>query len=486
MAITPLRSSCLSRLTSSDREMPGRPRSISLNRVLPQRPSRAGSAASTARRGSRCPAPPGSTGRTHACRPWSRDRGRAVSPFPGLVAARPAGAQWRHGDGHHHHHEPSVTLEHRREAELVAWADELGAEIAPFAADHDRDGTFVTEAFSCCARRATWPSPCPTSSAATAPRIREVAMAQRQLARSCGSTALASSMHQHVTLFTAWRYRRGLPGAEGTLRRIADEGIVLVSTGGADFTHPRGTAVAVEGGFRVTGHKVFASQVPVGDVFSTMFVHDDDGTPVVLNMAVPSAPTASPCSTTGTRWACAAPAATTSTSTTSSCPTERVLARRPYGVLDPPLQVIVSIAMPRDHRPSTSAWPRPPGRRRRPGRRHGRGRRPGDPAPDRRHGQPPAGHVVGPRRRPAHGRRRRRTVDDDVADVMAAKREIAIGGIEVCDLAMEVAGGAGYFKTSVIERCYRDIRGAKFHPFCPEQTLVHAGRVALGLPADAM
>ena len=86
-----------------------------------------------------------------------------------------------------------------------------------------------------------------------------------------------------------------------------------------------------------------------------------------------------------------------------------------------------------------------------------------------------------------------RTVGDDptpalatVVDVMAAKREIALGGIEVCDLAMEVAGGSAFFKTSVIERCYRDVRGAKFHPFGPEQTLVHAGRVALGLPADEM
>ena len=73
-----------------------------------------------------------------------------------------------------------------------------------------------------------------------------------------------------------------------------------------------------------------------------------------------------------------------------------------------------------------------------------------------------------------------------VVDVMAAKREVALGGIEVCDLAMEVAGGSAFFKTSVIERCYRDVRGAKFHPFGPEQTLVHAGRVALGLPADEM
>ena len=33
-------------------------------------------------------------------------------------------------------------------------------------------------------------------------------------------------------------------------------------------------------------------------------------------------------------------------STTCSCPTSKILADRPYGVVDPPLQVIVSIAMP--------------------------------------------------------------------------------------------------------------------------------------------
>ena len=75
---------------------------------------------------------------------------------------------------------------------------------------------------------------------------------------------------------------------------------------------------------------------------------------------------------------------------------------------------------------------------------------------------------------------------ETVAAVMAAKREIALAGIEVCDLAMEVAGGAAYAKGSVIERAYRDIRGAKLHPFNPEATLLHAGRLALGLPCDVI
>ena len=69
---------------------------------------------------------------------------------------------------------------------------------------------------------------------------------------------------------------------------------------------------------------------------------------------------------------------------------------------------------------------------------------------------------------------------------MAAKREIALAGIEVCDLAMEV--GRRRRRSSrarSIERCYRDIRAVKFHPLTPEATLVHAGRLALGLPVDA-
>ena len=73
---------------------------------------------------------------------------------------------------------------------------------------------------------------------------------------------------------------------------------------------------------------------------------------------------------------------------------------------------------------------------------------------------------------------------DTVVEVMAAKREIALAGVEVCDLALEVGGGAAFYRTSPIEQCYRDVRGVKFHPFGPEETLVHAGKVALGLPAD--
>src|SRR5690606_26727423 len=119
--------------------------------------------------------------------------------------------------------------------------------------------------------------------------IRQVALVQRHLPHHCGSTALASSMHQHAGAFTAWRYRRDLPGAEATLRRVAEEGVVLVSTGGADFTTPRGEARKVDGGYLVSGHKVFASLSAAGDVLSTMFAFDDpEQGRRVLNLAVPT------------------------------------------------------------------------------------------------------------------------------------------------------------------------------------------------------
>ena len=67
---------------------------------------------------------------------------------------------------------------------------------------------------------------------------------------------------------------------------------------------------------------------------------------------------------------------------------------------------------------------------------------------------------------------------------MAAKAEIARAGVEVCDLAMQVAGGGAFFKGSIIERCYRDIRAAAFHPLTPEATLMASGQDALGVPRD--
>ena len=61
---------------------------------------------------------------------------------------------------------------------------------------------------------------------------------------------------------------------------------------------------------------------------------------------------------------------------------------------------------------------------------------------------------------------------------------VARGAIKTVELALVAAGGAGYFRSLRLERAFRDVQGARFHPLQdgPQQRL--AGRVALGLPID--
>ncbi|HYN32178.1 MAG TPA: acyl-CoA dehydrogenase family protein [Ilumatobacteraceae bacterium] len=364
--------------------------------------------------------------------------------------------------------------------DFVALAASCGPQLDENAGRHDRDGTWAGDSFEHVRERGLLALGVPAELGGPGATISDLAAVQRELAKHCGSTALASSMHQHVVAFTAWRWRRGLPGAEATLRRVNDEGITLVSTGGADFTHPRGSAVRTDGGYLVTGRKIFVSQSPAGTVMSTMFAYEDPERGLrVLNMAVPlSSPGVEVVET----WDAMGMRGTASNDVELHdvfVPDERVLADRPHGVVDPPLQVILSIAFPiisavylgiaegaRDHVVTLL------------------GARRDDVVVQRQVG------LIDARLRVAGWALdgTLRAVGDDpqpsmplVADVMAMKREVALAGIEVCDLAMELAGGAAYFKGSPIERAYRDIRAAKFHPFTPEATLVHAGRLALGL-----
>lgn len=74
--------------------------------------------------------------------------------------------------------------------------------------------------------------------------------------------------------------------------------------------------------------------------------------------------------------------------------------------------------------------------------------------------------------------------DSVIAPLMIAKRQVIVGAQEVVDLAMEIARGRSYFRSTPLERAYRDVRAGKSHPLTPERTLLYAGRLALGLPAD--
>lgn len=54
------------------------------------------------------------------------------------------------------------------------------------------------------------------------------------------------------------------------------------------------------------------------------------------------------------------------------------------------------------------------------------------------------------------------------------------------DAAIEAAGGAGYYRSTGLERLLRDVRAADFHPLPRKQQLSFTGRHALGLDPVAV
>ncbi|HQY45214.1 MAG TPA: acyl-CoA dehydrogenase family protein, partial [Paracoccaceae bacterium] len=66
--------------------------------------------------------------------------------------------------------------------------------------------------------------------------------------------------------------------------------------------------------------------------------------------------------------------------------------------------------------------------------------------------------------------------------VMIGRRLVEEHAIRAVELAMELAGGGGFYRGSGLERHFRDIQGARYHPMLPEVQYEYAGALALGQP----
>ncbi len=70
--------------------------------------------------------------------------------------------------------------------------------------------------------------------------------------------------------------------------------------------------------------------------------------------------------------------------------------------------------------------------------------------------------------------------------IVAAKYNCVEGAKKVVDLAMTASGGAGMFKSSELERLYRDVRCGGFHPANTPLTHEIVGKTTLGIGLDEM
>ncbi|HEX6421033.1 MAG TPA: acyl-CoA dehydrogenase family protein [Acidimicrobiales bacterium] len=372
---------------------------------------------------------------------------------------------------------------------FVGLAADVGAVAARHAAEHDRDATFVTEAYEAMRESGYLALAVPSELGGLGATLRQVAYAQAELARHDGSTALAAAMHQYLTLVQGFRRRNGAPDAEGVLRRIADGGVVVATSGGSDWLWPTTTAVTDEdGNLRVSGRKAFCSQAPAATVIATSAVLGDPGDGAeVLHFSVPLAADGVRMEETWDTLGMRGTASNDVVLEDVVVPAQAVTGRRPYGELGAPL---LGVALHFAPVVGATYYGVAAGARDVAVAGVGaasRGTRPlGDvPRVHRQVGLMDAklrgawwallGAIdeIGDDPRPSPGL---------LASAMIAKRQAVTEAVAVVDLAMDTLGGRSYFRRSPLERAWRDVRAGTFHPFTPEATLAYAGKLALGDP----
>ena len=302
----------------------------------------------------------------------------------------------------------------------------------------------------------------------------------RELARHCGSTALAFSMHTHQVAIPAWRwtYQKAAPVAP-LLKRVAQERIVLLSSGGSDWVAGSGQAERVEGGYRITARKIFSSASPVGDVLMTGAVLDGEPEgPMVLHFGVPMR---SPAVKVLNNWKTMGMRGTASNDVLIDgyvAPEASIGAKRKQGQWHPLFEIISMVAFPLIYAAYLGVAES--------------AREIAVAMAKKRRGSHHVVEVVG--RMDTELRAAQYAHDAMLAAVgrgepgPATTNEIMIGrslvarhALATADLAMEAAGGAAFYRDNGLERRFRDIQGARHHPMQPGAQQEFAGRLALGL-----
>jgi alkylation response protein AidB-like acyl-CoA dehydrogenase len=373
----------------------------------------------------------------------------------------------------------TTTTDQAVRTDWMAVAQELAPTFAARAAGHDADDTFVSENYADLRRRRVFSAPVPAELGGGGASHAEMCEVLRTLGRACSSTALALAMHTHQVLVPVWRWRHEGAPVEPFLRRVAAGELVLASSGGSDWLAGTGRADKVDGGYRVTGRKIFASGSPAADLFSTMAVHDDpvDG-PTVLHFAIPfDAPGVSR----GDNWRTLGMRGTGSSDVVLDgvfVPDAAIGARRPSGRWSHLWHIVAATALPVIYavyvgiaEAARDVALREAARRR------------DDPAIQDMVGALEI-EVAAARlawRSMVEAANRGRVGADVTNEVMIGRALAGQAVLRATEAAMEVAGGAGFFRSAGLERLFRDAQGARYHAMRGPAVRRYAGRLALGL-----
>lgn len=367
---------------------------------------------------------------------------------------------------------------------LVKLAAELGPQFAERSAELEADDAFVAENYALLKQKRVFSALVPADLGGGGVSHRSMCAFLRTLAHYCPSTALALSMHQHLVAAARKNHQDGRPG-KALLEKVAGGELVLVSTGANDWLESNGKAEKVEGGYRITAVKPFASGSPAGDIAVTSCAYDCPGDgPSVLHFPMPlkneGVSLLDDWRTLGMR----ATGSQTIRFDGAFVPEQAIALKRPRGPYHAAFSVIVAVAMPLIMSVYTGvAEAAAQIARERAGARKD---------------DPVAPFLIGEMENRLTTAQL--AVDSMIAladdfkftpseahasQVLIRKTICANHVIATAEKALEASGGSGFFRKLGLERLLRDAHAGQFHPLPEKRQHLFTGRLSLGLPPVA-
>lgn len=360
---------------------------------------------------------------------------------------------------------------------LAERVQSLAPQIAGQAAANDAADRFSPETFALLKANRIFSAGIPAELNGGGASYRELTEMLRSLARQCSGTALALAMHTHPLAAMVRRWRSDPAAVEKPLGKIAAEELMLLSTGGNDWLDGSGVAKKTEGGYLFSARKRFVSGAEAGNLLMTMAICDTE----VLHAAVPMN---SKGITIEQTWRTLGMRASGSQDVRLEdvfVPDASIALRRPAGVWHPFFHLVTLVAFPliysvyrgvaeqlRDEVLKIAAR-----------RRNDMDAQLQVGAMETALAAAVAAHeqMVSLGEAAAPG-------EQTSATIMTLKRAMTESLLTMAGLAMDAAGGSAFYRDNGIERLFRDLQAARYHPFTqlPQQRL--AGRLALGLTAD--
>jgi alkylation response protein AidB-like acyl-CoA dehydrogenase len=353
-------------------------------------------------------------------------------------------------------------------------AHSLGEEFAGRAEAHDEGDAFVSGNYAALKERRVFSAAVPEELGGGGASHREVADMLRILAQYCGSTALALSMHQHLIAATIWKYRCG-QGGEALLKKVAANQLVLVSTGASDWLESNGSMTKAAGGYLVSARKHFASQSAVGDMLVTSAPFMDE----VLHFPVPMNAQGV---TVLNDWRALGMRGTGSHTVKLEnvfVPDAAIALKRPRGAYHPVWNVVLTVAMPLIMSVyvgiAEKAAELSIGHIRR-----------------KKNAKPYVPALIGEMSNDLVAAEIQlndmlriannydfEAIDQNGHDILMRKTNVANAAIRVVTKAMEIVGGEGFYRGFGLERLFRDVQAARYHPLPESDQVKFSGEYLL-------